>query len=339
MKLTTVLGMVMACTAAVAGAAPPSETVLRVDGIDISRPEFELAKAAAQEQAKGQQLEPAVAVRHAVDQLVGRALLVEAARQAGINVTDAQVQAGLEQQRARVGGAEALAKLGTSFGFTEADLIVMERARLLVGRYVQEQLAPKLVPTEDQIQAYFKGHPDDFKHPEQLRVRVILKQVTAAQGEEGWTAAKAAVEAAAKRIAAGEDFAKVAAEVSDDPSKAEGGDLGWVYKGLLLPELDAAAFALKPGQVSPVVRSQIGYHLIKVEEQRGPGSYSLDEVKPRLKEFLTQREIGGAVAKLIAERRPTAKIEALDPAIRQVLSGAEKTTPSAPRPDDGAKRP
>ena len=115
--------------------------------------------------------------------------------------------------------------------------------------------------------------------------------------------------AIAKRVKGGEDFAKVAGEVSKDPgSGKEGGDLGWFTKDRMVPEFSEAAFKMKPGEVSEPVKSQFGWHVIKLEETRAKPLPSFDEVKDQVEQYLTRKVQNDIVVAL----RAKGKVERLD---------------------------
>jgi peptidyl-prolyl cis-trans isomerase C len=122
-------------------------------------------------------------------------------------------------------------------------------------------------------------------------------------------ATKEEADAALKRIKAGEDFAKVAKELSKDAG-ADGGDLGWFTKERMVPEFADAAFKLDTGQVSDPVKTQFGWHIIKVEGKRQSTFPPFDQVKDQVARFVVQK----AQSELIAELRKGAKIERLEAA-------------------------
>jgi hypothetical protein len=128
-------------------------------------------------------------------------------------------------------------------------VVMLQQARLLAGAYSKE-LEPKLKPTAAEINAYIAAHPELDTKAQRAKLEGILA-----------------------RVRAGEDFAKLADEFTEDPSgKGKGGDLGWFGRGVMVKPFEDAAFALKPGEVSGVFETQFGYHIVKLDERRPAGA-------------------------------------------------------------------
>ena len=114
-----------------------------------------------------------------------------------------------------------------------------------------------------------------------------------------------------KRAKAGEDFAALAKENSQDGSASQGGDLGFFPRGRMVPAFDQAAFALKPGEISEVVTTEFGYHIIKLTEKKVGSAVPFEEVKPQVLEYLSNQKKQQRVDSFIDEAKKRAKIEVL----------------------------
>jgi len=154
----------------------------------------------------------------------------------------------------------------------------------LATEYLKDQVVAKIKVTDEDMDLYYKTHKDEFGSPEMMRVRVIIVGVPEHASEEAKEAAKTKAEGILKRIRAGEDFPKLAAEFSDDGnSKTKGGDLGFLPKGKMSPDFDKAVFSLKVGEVSDVVQTPSGYTIIKAEARKEAIVKPFDKVREQVK--------------------------------------------------------
>ena len=140
--------------------------------------------------------------------------------------------------------------------------------------------------TDDQIKQYYSAHTKEFEHAESVRARHILVDDANVAAE------------VLKKIKEGKDFAGLAKEYSKDTTAANGGDLGYFERGRMIPEFESAAFALNPGEVSNIVKTQFGYHVIKVEDKKPPYTESFEEAKGKIKDRLAAEQ---AAAKAYSE--------------------------------------
>lgn len=154
----------------------------------------------------------------------------------------------------------------------------------------------------DEIEALYQELSDRYNRPERVRARHILRTVASDASEAEVERARSEIEQARKRIQGGESFADVATEVSQDPgSKSRGGDLGYIARGQMVPPFEKAAFALAPGEMSGIVRTDYGFHLIRVEDHQDAVSRPLDEVREEVAEELLRREAVNQEAHQTAE--------------------------------------
>jgi parvulin-like peptidyl-prolyl isomerase len=324
----------------VASAAFAAKPVLRVNGVEVTDVDLTMAERAVGGQMAQQGLQPTqdILLRHGVDQLIGKLLLLEAARDAKVTADPKAVAASIDEQRKQLGGAEGMAKALAQAGITEQDLARIATEQLTIQAYVQKVLATQTTATDQEVRGYYDQHPSEFQHTEQLKVRMMFVQVPPTAPQTAQDAAKTKAEAAHKRVTGGEEFSKVATEVSDDPSKSRGGEVGWVRQGLLLKELEAPVWALKTGETSGVLKTQYGYFVFKVEDRRPAGTTSYDEVKENLTSYLKNKKLDESLRGVVADRRAKAKIEVLDPAVKPALEPPTQPAPAvqaAPKAPSG----
>jgi peptidyl-prolyl cis-trans isomerase C len=162
--------------------------------------------------------------------------------------------------------------------------------------------------TPEEITKYYTGNPKDFEHAEEVKVSHIFIRPAGDTSEQD-SAAKQRAEDLLARVQKGEDFAKLAKENSMDDSASNGGDIGFFQKDKVAPEF-MDAFSLSVGG-SKILKSNAGYHVIKVTEKKKEGIYTLEEVKAQLSDFLKAEKSQNEMTKLVNDLRNEAKIEYL----------------------------
>jgi peptidyl-prolyl cis-trans isomerase C len=192
-------------------------------------------------------------------------------------------------------------KLGQSDEFKRK--LEFARKKLLMESLLQS--AGKEATTDAALREVYNEAMKSMSSEEEVHARHIL--IRAAQGDDkAGEEAKKKIEGVIARLKKGEDFAKVATDVTEDPSgKTNGGDLGWFTKEQMVPEFSDAAFGLKPGDISGPVHTQFGWHVVKTEEKRTKPAPTFDEVKPQLEQYVVRK----AQAELVTKLRAEAKIE------------------------------
>jgi peptidyl-prolyl cis-trans isomerase D len=173
----------------------------------------------------------------------------------------------------------------TTYYQQHADSYKREEQRVIRYLAVETGRLRRSLPVADaEIEAYYRDHADEFVAGEQAHARHVLIRVAPNASESDRAAAELKAQLVAQQAQAGADFAAIAAANSDDPgSKDRGGDLGWFGRGRMVKEFDEAVFSAQAGSIIGPVKSQFGYHVIKVEEFQQSRQQSLDEVKDQVR--------------------------------------------------------
>jgi peptidyl-prolyl cis-trans isomerase C len=247
-----------------------------------------------------------------LDRVILFRLLGSEAKVRGITATPQEVTERIAQIKQQFPSEAEFQKELTKRHTTMAQLEEDQRRDLLNSKTIEAEVAPKLAVTDQELDAFYKGNPEQFKSPESVRASHILIGVAKDATPATKAAAKTEAEGVLKRVKAGEDFAALAKQYSKDPgSAAVGGDLNFFPKGQMVPAFDAAAFALKPGEVSNLVETEFGYHIIKLTEKKEGRTVPLAEVKDRLSEFLKQRKQQELVQQYLLSLKSKYKVEVL----------------------------
>ena len=247
----------------------------------------------------------------ALDALIDKELLWQEAVKRGVVISDADVQNQVAQTRQAIGGPEVFARRLADAGFDEASFTEYTR-RELAAQQVFTDLIQVGKPDEKQIRAFFEEHRADMSRPEEVQARHILIKVP--QGADATTveAARLRLTEMRVKISQGEDFASVARAGSEDATASQGGDLGSFPRGRMMPEFEAAAFALAPGAVSEPVRTSLGWHLIYL--QNHSEAVDVPEVQglEMVRAYLARQEQAKARLQVLAQLRSNNVIERIN---------------------------
>lgn len=287
----------------------PDQIVVTVNGDAVYAAEVQMAaqQLAQTMAASGQQVDPQQIGNIAMQQMVDGRLLVQEAKRRKLTVDPSVIKAAIEQAEGSAGGPEKLDETLVQQGMNRARLDDLIADSDLV-RQLLALLGEGVTVSDEEVAAFYKENPKFFETQEEVSASHILIKADQAADEQTKAAAKARAEAARKRALAGEDFATLAKEVSEGPSGPTGGSLGFFSREQMVPQFSAAAFALKPGEISVVVETQFGFHVIKLDERRAPRTVPLEEVQDRIRQGMTQEGQGKKVEELLVGLRETAEI-------------------------------
>jgi peptidyl-prolyl cis-trans isomerase C len=250
-------------------------------------------------------------LRAALDRLITYNAMKQEATARGIAISEADIDAEIAQLQKKFPNEadfkKALGERNTTIEQLKADA----RVDMLINRMLEAEVSTTAAATEAEGRDFYDKNPDKFKQPESVRASHILVMADEKADQATKTAARTKIDGLLKRVKSGEDFAKLAKEYSDDGSKDQGGDLGFFPRGQMVPPFDEAVFKLQPGEVSEVVTTQFGYHIIKLAERKDGSTVPFDQVKDRVVEFLSNQKKQQRAEAFIEEVKKKAKIEVL----------------------------
>lgn len=236
----------------------------------------------------------------------------------GVKVSDDEVVQAYLQRREKVRAEWALLALGPlAVGIAVSDADAAAYLKVHEGRFVRPERRRVVLallggksavePVSDaDVATYYKERGSEFERPARRRAAHVLVRVPPTGGSDAETKARAKVEDVIRRAKGGADFAALAKEASDDTaSAAQGGDLGYVGKGEMVPEFERAVFSLGKGEVTPApIRTEFGFHAVKVIDVQEGGRAPLAEVTGRIKDKLLAERTERAAQKRADEVKP-----------------------------------
>jgi peptidyl-prolyl cis-trans isomerase C len=292
------------------------EVVAIVNGKEIKRGELEdIFKAAVQSSGMNAADLPAeqqlAGYTQLLNDLIERQLLLDAS--AAVKVTDADVDAEIKKFKSQFPDEAVFEAQMKQAGMNEDKLRKDVREELQIRGYMQSQIkAPDVTP--EQAKSFYESNQKEFERPETVKASHILFMVDPDAPAEVVKEKEEAAKKAAARAKKGEDFTTLAKELSEEPgAKESGGDLGFFPKDRMVPEFANAAFEQKIDEIGQPVKTQFGWHVIKVTDKKDAGTVPYDEVKDQISAYLKSTAQRESAQKVMQELKDNAKVETFLP--------------------------
>jgi len=285
-------------------ASDADNIAVTVNGVGITEGEIEklIAPQLAKIAKQAAQLPPAFAVQYRkqlreqiLERLVCAQLLEQKIKEANIAVTEEEVMSKVREiasSQKEPLSLEDFRKKIEEYGLSFEDVKEDVRRGLSHEKFMDMQWGGKINVTEDDAKKYYDENPKRFETPEQIRAsHILIKPALAdpnADPNEAKATAKAKIQELLKQIKDGADLAELAKANSDCPSAPDGGDVGFFPRGKTTPPFEKAAFELEVGQISDIVETEYGYHIIKVTDHQDAGVVSFEQAKEGIIKQLTE---------------------------------------------------
>lgn len=254
--------------------------------------------------------------RQVLDELIDMKLVAAEGKARNVTVTDAEVDTQVAQITKQFPNQADFEKALTARGMTLDKLKADTKNQMLISKTLEAEILPKVQVQQTELETFYKENPDRFKQPERVRASHILfsfdsKITDPVLKEAEKKDLRATAAGVLKRAKAGEDFAALAKQYSKDGSAQNGGDLNYFPRGQMVPAFEQAAFTLKPGEISELVETPFGFHIIKVADHKTESLVPLAEVTPQLTDYLKQQKQRDLMKQFIASLRTKYKVEVL----------------------------
>ena len=279
-----------------------------------------------QQELKGQGNQPTrdEIIGTSLQRIVDSRLLAQEARRRGIEPDGARVELEMAQIEEQAGGRAGLESFLARLGGTYDQLLESVSETVLVEKFVATQIEPQVSVTAENVEAFYNANPEMFLRPDMVRARHILIRLMPTSTTQDKKSARTRAQAAHQRVVDGEDFALVAGEVSEGREASRGGDMGFFAQDAMMPELTNVAFALEIGQVSDIIETQFGFHILKLVERRPASKMSFSEAKGPVEQLLKDNQAAEKLSVLLSELKVGADV---------VMKGAPEAAPA--NPDEG----
>ena len=287
------------------------EVVARVNGEDLKREEFERAVQDIEMQTGGAVLlsERDIVYRQVLERLISYHLLSQESKNRQIVVSTTEAQQRLARIRLQYQTEEAFQQALTERKTTFDELRDETLVDMRIAKMVEDEVAGLIAVSDKTIEDFYIQNAHEFRKAETVQVSHILIRVDQNADEQTKQQQRTVCEVLLRRLDNGENFATLASQYSHDVSGKNGGNLGFVSRGELVPSIEKTAFTLAPGELSNIVESPFGFHIIRGGEKRPARTVPFDEAQPTIRGFLEEQVRQEETDTFIERLKVPAKIE------------------------------
>ena len=244
----------------------------------------------------------------ALEKMIEKELFYQEALKNGIESDENAIETERERTIRRLGGEKKFRAALKKASLSDKQYREKLRKKYIIKRVIEIEIRDKSVATDNEVRAYYESNKNKYMRPEARRITHILISVKPEASSEERALQKQRAQEVIDKINSGKDMSVVAWDYSEDPYRVKGGDFGLVHRGRLDPDLEKEVFALEPGQLSDIIESIHGYHVVRVEKIKPPQQLSIEEASEKIKNQLTAKKEKQLREALVSKLKEKAQI-------------------------------
>jgi peptidyl-prolyl cis-trans isomerase SurA len=245
-----------------------------------------------------------------LNRMIESVLMEQESRKTGITVRDGEVTEAINDIRTqRKLSQDELRKGLERDGITDDAFRKDIRNQLMRMKLIQRDIKSRVAVTDEEVGEYYRKHREDYEGKESVRIKQILLPLPTEEDPAAKEKLRANAEAIHKELMAGESFDQLSARYSRGPEAASGGDIGYIERGIIHSEVEDVAFSLPLHQISDVIESSVGFHIIQVIDRRGAGLKSIESVRGEIREKIDREKMDKKYGEWLEELRKKSHIE------------------------------
>ncbi len=247
----------------------------------------------------------------AIKALVDDELMFQRAEELSMKVKRSRIKEAYKATIERVGGKRPYKAALQSYGITDRQYKASIRRKMMIEKFIKEKIEQPSAVSEEEVRAHYDNNLGVFVLPEARRVRHIFVSVPPMSNDEQRAARRTKAEMVLEKLHAGEDFAALAWDYSNGPYRVKGGDMGLLHKGRLDPELEGEVVKLKEGELSGVIQSPYGFHIVRVEGIQLEQQLPFEKVKDKIRSSIHKSRLENVKEETMSSLREKAEVEVL----------------------------